>query len=136
MADKSGAISYIPGDLDFEIVSNDLSDAQIRALGKIRDMVTSMGGTGIQQCINAAVFDLLDQIVVYPVEDEARFTDKKGNVLPDAFLMRKGSTAHDLAYQIHTDIGDGFLHAVDARQRMRIGRELVDGDVVKIISTR
>jgi len=99
-------------------------------------MVTSLGGTGIQQCINAAVFDLLDQIVVYPVEDEARFTDKKGNVLPDAFLMRRGSTAHDLAYQIHTDIGEGFLHAVDARQRMRMGRELADGDVVKIISTR
>ncbi|NOQ33491.1 MAG: redox-regulated ATPase YchF [Methanosarcinales archaeon] len=136
MADKSGAISYVPGDSDFEIVSNDLSDAQIRALDKIRDMVTSLGGTGIQQCINTAVFDLLDQIVVYPVEDEARFTDKKGNVLPDAFLMRRGSTAHDLAYQIHTDIGEGFLHAVDARQRMRMGRELEDGDVVKIISTR
>jgi (p)ppGpp synthase/HD superfamily hydrolase len=50
--------------------------------------------------------------------------------------MRRGSTAHDLAYQIHTDIGEGFLHAVDARQRMRMGRELEDGDVVKIISTR
>ncbi|MCD6145705.1 MAG: redox-regulated ATPase YchF [Methanosarcinales archaeon] len=136
MADRSGAISYIPGDSGFEIISNNLSDAQIRALDKIHDMIARMGGTGIQQCINAAVFDLLDQIVVYPVEDETRFTDKKGNVLPDAFLMRRGSTAHDLAYQIHTDIGEGFLYAVDARQRMRMGRVLEDGDVVKIVSTR
>ncbi|RLG25301.1 redox-regulated ATPase YchF, partial [Methanosarcinales archaeon] len=136
MADRSGAISYIPGDSGFEIISNNLSDAQIRALDKIHDMIARMGGTGIQQCINAAVFDLLDQIVVYPVEDETRFTDKKGNVLPDAFLMRRDSTAHDLAYQIHTDIGEGFLYAVDARQRMRMGRVLEDGDVVKIVSTK
>lgn len=136
MADRSGVISYIPGDSGFEITSDDLTDAQNRALDKIHDMLARMGGTGIQQCINSAVFDLLDQIVVYPVEDEARFTDKKENVLPDAFLMRRGSTAHDLAYQVHTDIGKGFLHAVDARRRMRMGRELEDGDVVKIVSTR
>jgi len=136
MADKSGAIRYVPGDLSFEIISDKLSDAQIHALGRISDMLAKLGGTGIQQCINAAVFDLLDQIVVYPVEDEAKFTDKKGNVLPDAFLMKRGSTAHDLAYQVHTDIGEGFLYAVDARQRMRMGRELEDGDVVKIVSTR
>ncbi|MCK5108696.1 MAG: redox-regulated ATPase YchF [Methanosarcinales archaeon] len=136
MADRSGAISYIPGDSSFEIVSKDLTGAQIQALDKIQDMIGSMGGTGIQQCINTAVFNLLDQIVAYPVEDESKFADKKGNVLPDAFLMRQGSTAHDLAYQVHTDIGEGFLHAVDARRKMRMGRELEDGDVVKIVSTR
>jgi len=136
MADRSGAIRYVPGDASFEVVAENLSGAQIKALDKIQDMLDEMGSTGIQRCVNAAVFDILDQIVVYPVEDEAKFTDKKGNVLPDAFLMRRGSTAHDLAYQIHTDIGEGFLHAVDARQRMRMGRELEDGDVVKIISTK
>ena len=27
-------------------------------------------GTGVQQAINRAVFELLDMIVIYPVEDE------------------------------------------------------------------
>jgi (p)ppGpp synthase/HD superfamily hydrolase len=51
--------------------------------------------------------------------------------------MKKGSTAHDLAYRVHTDIGDRFLYAVDGRTKMRLGEkhELKDGDVVKIVST-
>jgi len=58
-------------------------------------------------------------------------------VLPDAFLMKHGSTPHDLAYQVHSDIGDGFLYAVDAKKKMRIkeNHELADGDVIKIVST-
>ena len=59
-------------------------------------------------------------IVVYPVEDENHYCNKQGDVLPDAFLMKKGSTPHDLAYQVHTDIGKGFLYAIDARTKMRI----------------
>ena len=34
--------------------------------------------------------------------------------------MKNGSTPHDLAFQVHTDIGKGFLYAVDARTKMRI----------------
>jgi hypothetical protein len=51
--------------------------------------------------------------------------------------MKKGSTAHDLAYKIHSDIGDRFLYAVDAKTKMRLGEkhELNNGDVVKIVST-
>jgi hypothetical protein len=95
------------------------------------------GGTGIQECINRAVFELLNLIVVYPVEDEGKWSDKNDKMLPDAFLMKKGSTAHDLAYKIHTDIGSHFLYAVDAKTKMRLGEkhELNNGDVVKIVST-
>jgi hypothetical protein len=58
-------------------------------------------------------------------------------MLPDAYLVKKGSTAHELAYKVHTDIGDRFLYAVDGRTRMRLGDkyELKDGDVIKIVST-
>ena len=42
---------------------------------------------------------MLDNIVVYPVEDENKYTDHFGNVLPDAVLMKKGSTALDLPQQ-------------------------------------
>ncbi|MCX9080933.1 MAG: redox-regulated ATPase YchF [Candidatus Methanoperedens sp.] len=137
LADKSGAVKYIPGDADF-VESQNLSDAQKQALAKIRLLMKNNGGTGIQKCINETVFKLLDLIVVYPVEDENKFTDKKGNILPDAFLMKKGSTPKDLAFMVHTDIGKSFLFAVDARTRMRLGEkhELKNGDIVKIVSVK
>ena len=74
-------------------------------------------------------------IVVYPVEDENKLTDKQGNVLPDAYLMPKGSTALDLAYKIHTDIGEKFIGAIDCKTHKRVGKdyELKDGDIIKIL---
>lgn len=137
LADKGGAIKYIPGDADF-VESPKLSDAQKDALLKIRTLMKKNGGTGIQKCINETVFKLLDLIVVYPVEDENRFTDKHGKILPDAFLMKKGSTPKDLAFMVHTDIGKSFLYAVDAHTKMRLGEkhELKNGDIVKIVSVK
>jgi (p)ppGpp synthase/HD superfamily hydrolase len=48
----------------------------------------------------------------------------------------RGSTPKDLAYAVHSDIGDGYTHAVDARANRRISdeTELEEGAVVKIIS--
>ena len=92
----------------------------------------------VQQALDAAVFNLLDMIVVFPVEDEHKLTDGKGRVLPDAFLMKRGSTPRDLAYQVHTDIGEGFLYAIDAKTGMRVKDtlELKTGDIIKIVSVR
>ncbi len=136
-ASKSKVISYEPGDNDFNVLTEELSPAQKKGLEKIRTLIKKMNGSGIQECINSAVFRLLDLIIVYPVEDEGKWTDKNGRMLPDAFLMKKGSSAHDLAYKIHSDIGEHFLYAVDAKTKMRLGEkhELNDGDVVKIVST-
>jgi hypothetical protein len=130
-------IQYLPGDTTFSIPEKaTLTAAQKGGLAKIAEVMKQYNGTGVQQAINRAVLDLLDMIVVYPVEDENHFCNKKGEVLPDAFLMRKGSTPHDLAYQVHTDIGKGFLYAVDARTKMRIKENhvLKDGDIIKIVS--
>ncbi len=137
MADKSGAIKYRPGDQDFELVK-DLSGPQKAGLEKIRAILKGMGGTGVQECIDRAVFELLDYIPVFPVEDEGKWTDRNGVVLPDAYLMKKGSTTKDLAYRIHTDIGDSFLFALDGRSKRRLGEkhELKAGDVIKIVSTK
>ncbi|WP_406660156.1 redox-regulated ATPase YchF [Methanolobus sp. ZRKC3] len=136
-AAKGGAIEYIPGDDDFTITSDKLTAGQTKGLENVRELIKRTGGTGIQDCINQAVFDLLKLIIVYPVEDEGKWTDKNDRMLPDAFLMKKGSTAHDLAYRVHSDIGDRFLYAVDAKTKMRLGEkhELNNGDVVKIVST-
>lgn len=136
-ASKSGAIRYDSGDTDFVICKEDLSPAQKKGLESVRNLLKRTGATGIQECINRAVFELLRLIVVYPVVDEGKWSDKNDRVLPDAFLMKKGSTARDLAFRIHTDIGSHFLYAVDAKTKMRLGEkhELNNGDVVKIVST-
>jgi ribosome-binding ATPase YchF (GTP1/OBG family) len=99
--------------------------------------MAQLGGTGVQSALNAAVYDRLDRITVYPVQDASQWTDGSGTMLPDAFLLPAGSTPRDLAYAVHTDIGEGYLHAVDARSSRRIGEdhELSEGDVIKIIST-
>ncbi len=135
MAAKNGYIRYLPGDSDFEIV-RELNEKQKKALEMIREFLKKFGSTGVQDAINRVVFDLLDYIVVYPVEDENKYTDTKGNVLPDAMLVKKGTTARELAYMIHTDIGENFIYAIDARKKMRISEdyELKNNDVIKIVS--
>ena len=135
-AADAGVIDYHPGDADFDVIGG-LSDAQREGLETIRSVMNASGGTGVQAAIDAAVYDTLDMITVYPVQNETRWTDGSGAMLPDAFLLPRGSTPKDLAYAVHSDIGDGYLHAVDARSDRRIGEdhELDEGDVIKIVST-
>ncbi len=46
-------------------------------------------------------------------------------------------TAKEFAYVIHTDLGKGFIHAMDAKRKMRIGEDYVlqNNDVISIVST-
>lgn len=133
---EAGIVDYDPGDEDFDILG-DLSGAQQKGLEQIREVMGEYGGTGVQQALNEAVYGLLDHLTAYPVQNETKWTDAQGNVLPDAFLLPEGSTPKDLAYAVHSDIGDGYLHAVDGRANRRISddHELEEGDVVKIVST-
>jgi ribosome-binding ATPase YchF (GTP1/OBG family) len=134
-AEKSGIIKYLPGDSDFGTLG-EMDEKQRKALDFIKqNILQKFGSTGVQKSINTAVFDILKQIVVYPVENENKLTDSKGNVLPDAHLLPEGSTALDLAYKIHTDIGDKFMGAIDCRTKKKIGKDHVlrGGDVIKIL---
>ncbi len=137
-AARAGLIRYIPGDSDFEIVDESrLTSQQRRALEYIRENVLRRwGSTGVQEAINRTVFELLDMIVVYPVEDANKFTDGRGRVLPDAYLVPRGTTARQLAYMIHTDLGRTFLYAVNAKTKQRVGEDYVlqDNDVIKIVA--
>jgi ribosome-binding ATPase YchF (GTP1/OBG family) len=138
-AASAGIVRYLPGDPAFSLLKPEiLTPAQRAGLERIAGVMKRFGGTGVQEALNHAVFSLLDLIVVYPVEDEHKYSDGKGRVLPDAFLMKKGSTPRDLAFRVHTDIGQGFLHAVDARTKMRVKdtHQLKDRDIIKIISAR
>ncbi|MBP1929694.1 ribosome-binding ATPase YchF (GTP1/OBG family) [Methanolinea mesophila] len=136
-AAAANLIRYLPGDPVFSVANEGaLTPPQKAGLAKISEYMAKFKGTGVQQAINYTVHTLLDMIVVYPVEDEHKFSDSRGRVLPDAFLMKKGSTPRDLAFQVHTDIGERFLYAVDARTKMRIKDtyELREGDIVRIVS--
>lgn len=138
-AAKAGLIKYNSGDSDFEIIDEEkLNKNQLNALNYIKENVLEKyGNTGVQKALNRAVFELLNMIVVYPVEDEHKFTDNSGNVLPDPILIRMGSNPKDLAYIVHTDIGDKFMHAINARKNMRVASdyELCDGDIISIITS-
>ena len=132
----AGLLEYDPGDASLAVEAG-VSEEQRAGLEQVREVIEEWGGTGVQQAIDAVVYDLLDQVTVYPVENETRWTDGQGRTLPDAHLLPRGATPEDLAYAVHSDIGEGYLHAVDAREQRRIGddHELSEGDVVKIVST-
>jgi ribosome-binding ATPase YchF (GTP1/OBG family) len=136
-ASEVGLINYFPGNSDFEIKNPEkLNAAQLKALGYIKENVLGKyGSTGVQQALNKVVFDILNMIVVYPVEDEHKLCDQKGNVLPDALLIPNGSKPKDLAYLVHTDIGDRFIHAMDARSCRRVSSdyELENCDIISIV---
>ena len=84
--------------------------------------------------LSEVVFGTLSRKVAYPVQDESHWVDGDGNILPDAILVPEGTTAKGLAYEVHSDLGDGFIRAVDARKSMVIGAdyEVQDGDVISI----
>jgi ribosome-binding ATPase YchF (GTP1/OBG family) len=135
LASSKGLIEYFPGDRDF-IIKGNLSKQQEMALELIRENVLKrFGSTGIQYALNYTVFGVLKNIVVYPVADSSKLTDTKGNVLPDAFLVQKGTTLKEFAFYIHTDIGEKFVCGIDARSKKRLSAdyELKDNDVFEII---
>jgi len=136
-AGERGIIKYVPGDNDFQILKNDIPKKQMDGLQFIREKILSTyKGTGVQELVNKAVFEQLNLIVVYPVEDENKFSNHFGVVLPDALLMEHGSTTLDLAAKIHTDLAKNFVCAIDARTKMRLGRQhqLKTGDVLKVVA--
>lgn len=136
-ASRKGVLHYLPGDGSFEIRAGaELNALQQKALDIVKSLMVKYGSTGVQEAINMACFKLLKMVAVYPVEDEFKLTDKKGNVLPDVRLLPEGSTTKDLAGTIHADLAKGFLYAVDARTKQRIGADhrLKNSDVIKIVS--
>ena len=134
-ADSGGMINYTAGGESFEIIDESkLNQAQINALSSMKDKLSQAGGTGITELISRVLFDALDHIVVYPVADENAWKDGDGRVLPDAFVVPNNIEAKQLAYKVHSDLGDGFIRAVDGRSRRIVGaeHECGDGEVIKI----
>jgi len=139
-AGEKGLIDYTPGDCKLTIKNPEkLTAFQNRALEAIQEQILyKFGSTGIQEAINMAFLELLQMVAVYPVEDSEHLSDHKGRVLPDVYLVPYGTTARQLAYIIHTELGDSFIHAIDIRGKNRIGEDYVlkDRDVISIVSAK
>lgn len=115
-----------------------LSEAQEKGLQYLESTVLArFGETGVHKALETATFEKMQHIPVFPVEDESKLTDKEGRVLPDCHLVPVGTTAKQLAYRVHTDLGDKFIRGIDCRTKRVIGadHELAAGDVIKIASS-
>lgn len=137
-AKEKGFVEYVPGEETFRVVDESrLTKDQSWALAYVEQKVmTKLMRTGVQFAINSAVFKLLGMNAVYPVEDPKNLADHKGNVLPDTYLLPNGHTAKDLAKEIHSDLAKKMLHAIDARNGLRLPQDyqLRDRDIISIVT--
>lgn len=138
-AAKHNMIDYIPGSSEFSVTNPAaVSDKQKAALEFINEKILkTYGSTGVQDTLDNAVFKLLKYIAVYP-GGLHKLEDQHGNVLPDCFLVRQGSTALDFAFRIHSDLGEKFIRAIDVKKRITVGKDhkLNHLDVIEIISNK
>ncbi|MEM7821284.1 MAG: redox-regulated ATPase YchF [Candidatus Aenigmatarchaeota archaeon] len=133
-AAEKGLIDYFPGN-GFKILV-ELEENQKNALEFIKkEIIDKYGSTGVQECLNKAVFEFLNYIVVFPVADSKSLTDNEGRILPDAFLVPNKTKIRDFAYMIHTEIGEKFICGIDARTKKRLAAdyELKNNDVIEIM---
>lgn len=134
-ANKRDLIHYIPGESNFEI-KGELSNQQKLGLDAIKDFLSAHKTTGVQDLLNCAVFELLGYVAIYPGGIN-KLADKDGNILPDCFLMKPGSTALDFAFTLHSEIGKGFIRAIDVKTKRVVGKEykLNNLDVIEIATS-
>ena len=134
-AEQAGVVDYRPGYADFDILG-DVSGDQEEGLEQIRDFLEEFGATGVQAALETALFDVLGVTPVFPGGANG-LGNERGEVLPDCYLIPPNSTAEDFAYSLHSDIGDGFLHAIDCRSNRQLGRdyEVEARDVIEVITT-
>ncbi len=133
-ANKNNILEYFPGEKDF-VIKGELNEKQKEGLELIRkNVLQKFGGTGVQDCLDKTVFGLLGFKPIFPAGTKG-LIDKEGRTLADCFLMPPNSKAIDFAYFLHTDMGDGFIRAIDVKTRQIIGRDhsLKEGDAIEII---
>jgi ribosome-binding ATPase YchF (GTP1/OBG family) len=137
-AQEKGFIQYVPGEETFQVLDESrLTKDQAWALAYVQQKVmTKLMRTGVQFALNSCIFKLLGMNAVYPVEDAKNLADKRGNVLPDVFLVPNGRTAKDLAQEIHSELAARMLYAVDARNGLRLPNDYIlrDRDVISIVT--
>jgi len=133
-ANKEAVIEYIPGSNAFKELKP-LNESQRKGLQYIQsNVLEKMGSAGVQEVLEKTVFEEMGQIAVFPGGIKG-LTDSHGRTLPDCYLMPKRSTALDFAFKLHTDMGQGFIRAIDVRTKKLVGKEyaLQNRDVIEIV---
>lgn len=135
---NKGIINYLPGDNYFDIINkNKLTKEQLKSLYTIKKLIfDKYGSTGVQKLINHCVFEVLNYIVVYPVRDPIKLCDKNGNILPDAYLIKRDTALKDFVSMIHTEIADKFLYGIDVKRKTRLKGDYIlkNNDVVSFVT--
>ena len=132
-AAKEGAIEYEPGNKTFAELKQ-VDEKQKKGIEYIKtNVLEKFGSTGIQQILDTTVFDILKYFAVFPAG--GKLQDQHGNYIPDCYLMPPESTALDFAFRLHTDIGNGFIRAIDSKTKMVVGKEhkLKHRDAIEIV---
>ncbi|MFA5931271.1 MAG: redox-regulated ATPase YchF [archaeon] len=133
-ATKAGIMKYYPGWNHFEILGT-LNEKQKLGIETIQhNVLEKFGSTGVQECLDTAIFKLLGYFPVFPGGTKG-LQDKNGAYIPDCLLLPTGSKAIDFAFALHTDMGKGFIRAIDVKTKQVIGRDhpLKYGDVIEIL---
>ena len=133
-AAKEGFLDYEPGSKGFKALK-ELNEKQSKLLEMVRKTVLEkFGSAGVQDVLDKTVFEALGYIAVFPAGTK-KLADSEGRILPDCILMPKGSTALDFAFKLHTDMGNGFIRAIDVKKNLMVGKEhiLRNRDAIEIV---
>jgi len=138
---KEQIINYIPGSNTFTVINpQKLKPTELEALENIKTKILDRyDETGVQKALNYSVFEISNQICVFPVSDVNNYSDNNNNILPDAFLVEKGTLLRDFVREkIHTDLADHFMFGIDAITKKRLGEnyQLKHNDIIKIVTSK
>jgi ribosome-binding ATPase YchF (GTP1/OBG family) len=130
-------IEYKP--LEGKLKKLNLTDKESATIDKIQEnILNKFENTGVPFILTKSI-DLLEYIIAFPVADIQKLTDGLGdNVLPDSFLLPKGTTAKEFAGYVHKDLYDSFVCGIDARTSKKLSEsyEVKDRDIIKIQSSK
>lgn len=137
-AAKHKLIHYVSGDSTFTIENpSAVTPQQEKAFAFMNEFLAAHKTTGVQQLLDAIVFDVLKYMAIHP-GGVSKLEDSEGRCLPDCFLMPPGSTTLDFAFRLHTDFGNKFIRAVDVRTKLPRGKDypLKQLDIYEIVAGR
>ncbi len=131
-------IKYFPGSTTFDIILKNKTDPKLNTILAIKKRILDKGKTtGVMKLLETCVFGVLELLAVFPVDDTTHLTDTDGRILPDVFLVQKGTTAKELAGKVHSDLAKAFIHGILANKsnkRISATYEVENGDIIKVLS--
>ncbi|MHA2388680.1 MAG: TGS domain-containing protein, partial [Candidatus Hodarchaeales archaeon] len=118
-------------------IIGEVSEKEEEIINKVKtEILDKYKTTGVFETLNQAVFKILELIPVYPVADASKLSDQDGKVLPDTFLVNKGTTVKELAGIIHQDLYKNFIYGLDVRSNRKLSdkHELETDDIIRIVA--